>query len=643
MRAAKAVIGNQTALRSIAAQGRKSLVPDRPKISVGMATCGLAAGADEVFAALQQEVAKRDLPYLVTPTGCLGWCSQEPMLDVKLPGQPRLTYGRMDVRKARELVRSLEKHDLKLPWILGVTTRDPNPVTGSESIYARRLNGLSGVPRLKDLPVFRHQVRLVLRNCGLIDPASLEEYIARGGYLALIHALRELTPEQVLDEVTRSGLRGRGGAGFPAGTKWAALKRQTATPKYLVCNADEGDPGAYMDRAVLEGDPHSVLEGMLLGAYATGASQGVIYVRDEYPLAVQRIQEAIAQAETAGLLGEKIPAARRNGSFGFQVRVVKGAGAFVCGEETALIRSVEGHVGEPRTRPPYPVEKGLWGKPTAINNVETWANIPVIVQRGGEWFAKIGTATSKGTKVFSLVGAIKNTALIEVPMGISLRQIVEEIGGGIPDGKAFKAIQTGGPSGGCLPASQLDLQVDYESLTRAGAIMGSGGMIVMDESNCMVDIAKYFLTFLADESCGKCFSCRKGLERMQEVVTRICAGKGSERDLPLLEDLGWLVHETSLCGLGQTAPNPLMSTMKHFRAEYEAHVREHRCPAKVCRELIHYRIDPMLCDGCHACVRVCASEAILGEKKAVHEIDDARCIKCGACLEVCVPKAVEVH
>ncbi len=640
----RAVISTPAALRRVAAQGNRSLNPDRLKISVGMATCGLAAGADEVFAEVQQEVARQGLPYLVTPTACLGWCSQEPLVDVKLPGHPRLTYGRMDVRKARDLVRGLAKNDLKLPWVLGITNSDPNPVTGAESIYAEKLNGLSGLPLLKDLPVFRRQIRLVLRNCGLIDPASLEEYVARGGYLALLHALRELTPDQVLEEVTRSGLRGRGGAGFPTATKWAALKRQTATPKYLVCNADEGDPGAYMDRAVLEGDPHSVLEGMVLGAYATGASQGVIYVRDEYPLAVQRIQEAIVQAETAGLLGERIPAAGHNGSmpFSFSVRVVKGAGAFVCGEETALIRSVEGHVGEPRPRPPYPVEKGLWGKPTAINNVETWANIPVIVQRGGAWFSQIGTESSKGTKVFSLVGAIKNTALIEVPMGISLRQIVEEIGGGTPEGKAFKAIQTGGPSGGCIPATMLDLQVDYESLTRAGAIMGSGGMIAMDESNCMVDIAKYFLTFLADESCGKCFSCREGLQRMQEVVARICNGQGEERDLPLLEDLGWMVHQTSLCGLGQTAPNPLLSTIKHFRAEYEAHVREHRCPARVCRELIHYRIDPVLCDGCHACVRVCASEAILGEKKAVHEVDDARCIKCGACLEVCQPKAVLV-
>jgi NADH-quinone oxidoreductase subunit F/NADP-reducing hydrogenase subunit HndC len=629
-------------LRKAANRGRLTLLPLRPKIMVGAGTCGLAAGAEEVLAAIRDEVQKLRLPYLVSSTACIGWCSQEPLVDVRYPGRPRITYGRMDAARARELVRGLPRHDFKMEWAIGLMYTMDNSLTGRHSYFAKGRPKRNGVPEYSEIPLFRRQLRLVLRNCGLIDPTSLDEYIARGGYFALERALR-MEPEAIIGEVSRSGLRGRGGAGFPTGRKWRALREQPAAPKFLICNGDEGDPGAYMDRAVLEGDPHSVLEGMIIGGYAMGAAEGIIYVREEYPLAVERMRHAIAQAEGAGLLGDHIFSRKNGHAFGFQVRVVTGAGAFVCGEETALLRSVEGHVGEPRQRPPYPVERGLWGRPTCINNVETWANIPVIVMRGGDWYAGIGTDTSKGTKVFSLVGAVNNTALIEVPMGITLREIVEEVGGGIPGRRRFKAIQTGGPSGGCLPASLLNLPVDYESLTRAGAIMGSGGMIVMDESNCMVDIAKYFLTFLADESCGKCFSCRKGLERMQEVVSRIADGQGTEADLLLLEDLGWMVRETSLCGLGQTAPNPLLSTLRYFRDEFLAHVRDRRCPAKVCRQLIHYHIDPKLCDGCGACVHVCSSEAILGEKKAAHTIDDARCIKCGACLEVCQPRAVVVE
>jgi NADH:ubiquinone oxidoreductase subunit F (NADH-binding)/Pyruvate/2-oxoacid:ferredoxin oxidoreductase delta subunit len=486
--------------------------------------------------------------------------------------------------------------------------------------------------------MFARQMRIVLRNCGLIDPASLEEYAARGGYRALLRALAELQPEDVLREVTVSGLRGRGGAGFPTGLKWKVVRESPGEPKYVICNADEGDPGAYMDRGVLEGDPHSVLEGMAIGAYAMGASEGVIYVRAEYPLAVERLRTAIEQAEQAGLLGDGILGSR----FSFRVRIVRGAGAFVCGEETALIASVEGRVGEPRTRPPFPAQKGLWGKPTCINNVETWANLPVIILRGGHWYAGIGTGTSKGTKVFSLVGSVRNTGLIEVPMGIRLREIVEEIGGGSLQGRSLKAVQTGGPSGGCIPADKFHLTVDYESLTQAGSIMGSGGMVVMDSRNCMVDVARYFMEFLEEESCGKCFPCRVGTQRLREILSRICEGKGTEEDLALLDDLCWVVKETSLCGLGQTAPNPVLTTLRYFRDEYLAHVRERRCPAKVCRELITYYIEPALCDGCHACVQVCAAEAILGEKKAVHRIDNGKCIRCGACLEVCQPKAVMI-
>jgi NADH:ubiquinone oxidoreductase subunit F (NADH-binding) len=559
-------------------------------------------------------------------------------VEVLLPGWPRVTYGGLDARKARQLVQGLPEGDLKPDWAVGLTTREENPVSGRATRYCREPARVDGVPSQEALELFRYQVRLVLRNCGLIDPSSLDEYIARHGYFALQRALAKMKPEEIIDQIKGSGLRGRGGAGFPTGTKWKLMRQQAKEPKYIICNADEGDPGAYMDRAVLEGDPHSVVEGMIIGAYAMGASEGIIYVRDEYPLAVRRMEEAIGQAEDAGLLGENI----MNSGLSVRLRIAKGAGAFVCGEETALIASVEGHVGEPNQRPPFPVQRGLWGKPTCINNVETWANVPVIVMRGGEWYAKVGTSTSKGTKVFSLVGAINNTALIEVPMGITLRDVVYKVGGGIPDGRRFKAIQTGGPSGGCIPEQLLDLPVDYESLTKAGAIMGSGGMIVMDESNCMVDIAKYFLGFLSDESCGKCFPCRKGLQRMLEIVTRISEGQGTEDDLRLLEEMGWMIRETSMCGLGQTAPNPVLSTLRYFRDEYLAHVREKTCPAKVCKELVTYSIEPTLCDGCHACVHVCSSEAILGEKKDVHTIDAAKCIKCGACLEVCQPHAVQV-
>jgi NADH:ubiquinone oxidoreductase subunit F (NADH-binding)/NAD-dependent dihydropyrimidine dehydrogenase PreA subunit/(2Fe-2S) ferredoxin len=639
MSAAPTRIASLTDLLHAAARGRRTLLPHRPKILVGMASCGLAAGADEVYAAIGEEIASLQLPYVLAPTGCIGWCSQEPLVDVRLPHKPRITYGRMDARQARELVRGLADGDLKTQWAIGLLTGHDNPVTRTRLRYSRPSARVDGVPRYEDLDLFRQQIRLVTRNCGVIDPVNLDEYIARAGYLALHWALTGMRPEQIISEVARSGLRGRGGAGFPTGKKWEVMRRQPAKPKYIICNADEGDPGAYMDRAVLEGDPHSVLEGMTIGAYAMGASDGVIYVREEYPLAVKRMLEAIAQAEAAGLVGDNI----FHSGFSFHVRVAKGAGAFVCGEETALIASVEGRVGEPRQRPPYPAQKGLGGKPTCINNVETWANIPVILMRGGDWYARLGTAESKGTKVFCLVGAIKNPTLVEVPMGITLRQIVYEMGGGIPQGRKFKAIQTGGPSGGCIPESLLDLEVDYEGLIQAGAIMGSGGMIVMDSSTCMVDIARYFLTFLADESCGKCFSCRKGLERLRQIVTRIAEGLGSEGDLELIEDLGWMVRETSLCGLGQTAPNPVLSTLRYFRDEYLAHVREKRCPAKVCKELITYRIEPTLCDGCGACMRVCTSEAILGEKKKVHTIDAAKCIKCGSCLEVCQPQAVLVE
>lgn len=622
-----------------AVRGRATLYPDRPKVIVGMATCGQAAGAREVLEAAQEEAEKSGHTIQVSQTGCIGWCCQEPLLDVWLPGTGRITYGRIKPGRARQILRALPG-DLKLEWALAWMPGDDNTLTGAWTKYTANGAGkLSAIPVYRDVPMFKHQLRIVARNCGLIDPSNLDEYIARGGYQALYQALREMQPEQVVEEVIRSSLRGRGGAGFPTGKKWELLRRQSAGTKNIICNGDEGDPGAYMDRTELESDPHSVLEGMMIGGYAMGAAEGFIYVREEYPLAVQRMHEAIAQAEARGLLGKNL----FDSGFDFHIRVVKGAGAFVCGEETALIRSIEGRVGEPQQRPPYPVQQGLWGQPTVINNVETWANIPVILMRGADWYASIGTPTSKGTKTFCLVGAVQNTGLIEVPMGITLREIVCEIGGGIPGHRKCKAIQTGGPSGGCVPADKFDLPVDYESLSAVGSIMSSGGMIVMDEQSCMVDIAKFFLGFLEDESCGKCFTCRVGTQRLKQIVARISEGKGREEDLQLLDDLSWLVKESSLCGLGQTAPNPVLSTLRYFRDEYIAHIVEHRCPAKVCRELITFTIDPVTCNGCGACVQVCSGKAILGEKNELHTIEQARCTKCAACLESCKFDAVLVN
>jgi NADH:ubiquinone oxidoreductase subunit F (NADH-binding)/(2Fe-2S) ferredoxin/Pyruvate/2-oxoacid:ferredoxin oxidoreductase delta subunit len=639
----KAHIRTAKDLEKIAALGEKLLYPAGPKIMIGMATCGEAAGAREVLDAVREECKKKHLPYSIKETGCIGWCSQEPLMDVFLPGKGRITYGRMKPGRARQILNDLPKN-LHPEWAVAFMPGDDNELTGKFTRYtaAGKKNGeasIGGVPAYKDLPLFKHQLRIVMRNCGIIDPASFEEYVARGGYSAALKALTGRKPKQIIDEVTTAGIRGRGGAGFPTGIKWKAVHDQPSKVKYIICNADEGDPGAYMDRGVLEGDPHSVLEGMIIGAYAMGAGEGIIYVREEYPLAVTRMKEAIAQAEAVGLLGKNIFGT----GFDFDIRVVMGAGAFVCGEETAMIRSIEGRVGEPQQRPPFPAQRGLFGKPTCINNVETWANIPAILLRGGKWFASIGTEKSKGTKVFSLVGNIENTALIEVPMGTTLKQIVEEIGGGIPNGRTAKAIQTGGPSGGCIPAHLFDLPVDYDSLTKAGSIMGSGGMIVMDDHACMVDIAKYFLGFLEDESCGKCFTCREGTQRLKSIVARISEGKGTEEDLAVLEDLGWLVKEASLCGLGQTAPNPVLSTLRYFKDEYLAHIREKKCPARVCRELITFTIDPATCNGCGACVAVCSGKAILGEKKKLHTIEQAHCTKCGACLDICKFDAVLVQ
>jgi NADH:ubiquinone oxidoreductase subunit F (NADH-binding) len=495
------------------------------------------------------------------------------------------------------------------------------------------------IPKLSDIAFFSKQRLVVLRNRGLIDPEQIDEYIARDGYQALAQVLTSLSPEQVIQEVKASGLRGRGGAGFPTGQKWELCRKAAGTPKYVICNADEGDPGAFMDRSVIESDPHSVLEGMIIGAYAIGAEHGYVYIREEYPLAMKRLHIAIDQAKEYGLLGQDI----FGSGFNFDLIVHRGAGAFICGEETSLIASLEGRTPEPRIRPPFPAQSGLWDKPTNINNVETWVNVPVIISRGAKWFSSIGTETSKGTKIFSVVGKVNNTGLVEVPMGISLREIVYDIGGGVPGGKRFKAVQTGGPSGGCIPESLVDLPIDYERLAETGSIMGSGGLIVMDEQTCMVDVARYFLDFLRSESCGKCTTCREGIAAMHDIVADICNGEGKPEHIQLLEDLAEAVKDASLCALGGTAPNPVLSTLRYFRDEYEAHIVDKKCPAGVCRALIRYRIDPEKCKSCMLCNKQCPQQAIVGKVKEPQKIDEGKCIKCGVCIEVCKFEAVVVE
>ena len=575
----------------------------------------------KIKAAFEREIKKLGLEeeVQVIGTGCNGFCERGPVAVV----QPDdVFYQRL---KKEDIPFLAEEHFLKgrpVERLMYVPEDDEKPI-----------------PKMMDIEFFKHQRLIVLRNRGRMDPEKIDEYIAFDGYTALAKALTSMSPRKIIEEIKAAGLRGRGGAGFPAGIKWERCRTTPGKTKYLICNADEGDPGAYMDRSILEADPHAVLEGMTIGAKAIGAQRGFIYVRDEYPLAVERVRKAIEQAVDYGLLGKNI----LNTGFDFHVEVVRGGGAFVCGEETALMASIEGRVGRPRSRPPYPSEKGLWGKPTNINNVETWANVPIIIQRGAEWYSTLGTEKSKGTKVFSLVGKINNSGLVEVPMGIMLREIIYDIGGGIPGGKQFKAVQSGGPSGGCIPASLLDLTVDYEALTKAGAIMGSGGLIVMDEDTCMVDVALYFVSFLVEESCGKCTPCRVGLQRMKEMLTAITEGRGQEGDVERLEALAKTIQDGSLCGLGQTAPNPVLTTLKYFRDEYEAHINQKKCPAGVCKALIKYSIDAEKCTGCGVCLRACPVNAISGEKKQPHKIDEALCTVCGSCHEVCKFDAIVIE
>jgi NADH:ubiquinone oxidoreductase subunit F (NADH-binding)/(2Fe-2S) ferredoxin/NAD-dependent dihydropyrimidine dehydrogenase PreA subunit len=632
-------ITSEKDLQSVREEGLKSLRPGKTKIMVGMATCGLATGAGKVWDALLAEIKKAGMEIELHQTGCMGFCQEEPIVSVHEPGKPRIFYKKMTPEKAGELIAGLTNHALKTDWILGRDEAEPfsDGDTGKRDDAGQAPAVLAEIPLCSDLAFYRKQQKLALHNCGYIDPGNIAEYIARGGYLALCKALKEMTPLRIIDEIKRSGLRGRGGAGFPTGAKWESCRNAPGTPKYVICNADEGDPGAYMDRSVLEGDPHSVLEGMIIGAYAIGSHQGYVYVRNEYPLAIKRMRKAIEQAEAYGLLGENI----LGSGFTFKIKINRGGGAFVCGESTALMASLEGRVGEPRAKYIRSVARGLWDKPSNLNNVETWANVPLIINQGADWYAAIGTEKSKGTKIFSLVGKISNTGLVEVPMGMPLREIVYDIGGGIPGGKKFKAVQTGGPSGGCIPAELLDLPVDYEALSKAGSMMGSGGMIVMDEDTCMVDVAKYFLDFLEGESCGKCVPCREGVRRARQILVRITEGKGREEDIDALEDLALTLQDGALCALGSSAANPVLSTLRYFRDEYVAHIKHGRCPARVCKALIRYCIDPAACKGCTRCIKACPQAAITGEVKQPHVIDENKCIKCGACIEACKFGAIE--
>ena len=552
----------------------------------------------------------------VIATGCFGFCEKGPIVKI----MPDNTfYVQVKPEDAEEIVN---EHIIKGRKVERLLYKEPSKkVTVSDS---------------KHMEFYKKQLRIALRNCGFIDPENIEECIGRDGYSALAKCLTEMTPEAVIDEIKRSGLRGRGGGGFPTGLKWEFARKYQADQKYVVCNAAEGDPGAFMDRSIMEGDPHSVIEAMAICGYSIGASKGLVYIRAEYPLAIERLRIAIEQAEKYGLLGENILGT----DFSFHIEIRYGAGAFVCGEETALIHSMEGHRGEPTTKPPFPAESGYLNKPTNVNNVETLANIPVILNKGADWFASIGTERSKGTKVFALAGKINNVGLIEVPMGTTLREVIYEIGGGIKNGKKFKAVQTGGPSGGCLTEKHLDTPIDFDNLLAAGSMMGSGGMIVMDEDDCMVAVAKFYLEFIVEESCGKCSPCRIGNKRLLEILTRITEGKGTMEDLDNLRNLSQVIKDTALCGLGQTSPNPVLSTLEHFYDEYVAHIRDHKCPAGKCKALLSFRIDPQLCVGCTLCSRNCPVDAIIGERKEAHFIDTTKCIKCGTCKDKCKFNAI---
>jgi NADH:ubiquinone oxidoreductase subunit F (NADH-binding)/NAD-dependent dihydropyrimidine dehydrogenase PreA subunit/(2Fe-2S) ferredoxin len=609
----------------------------RPVIYLGMGSCGLAAGADEVLAGVRAHLDERQLDAAIVKVGCIGPCYLEPLLDVRLPGRPRLSYSNMTAELAVRTLDALLAGDVPKRHLVGrfdgapeaaEVGGDGHAAAVGEDGHGAHGDPFAAVPRFADHPMLRDQVRIVLRNCGIIDPDDLDHYLARGGYAALAQCLG-MPWHEVIETVRLAGLRGRGGGGFPTWQKWLLCRQTESDQRYLICNADEGDPGAFMNRSLIEGDPHAVLEGMLIAAYAIGASHGYVYIRAEYPLAIRRLRSAIAAMTDLGLLGDHI----LGSGFSFDITLKEGAGAFVCGEETALIASIEGRRGMPRTRPPYPAASGLWGKPTIINNVETLATLPAIIANGADWYAGHGTERSRGTKTFSLVGKVRRTGLIEVPFGMTLRHVIYDIGGGLV--KDFKAVQTGGPSGGCLGEEFLDTPIEYENLAAAGSIMGSGGLIVVDRDTCIVDTARYFLRFTQDESCGKCVPCRVGTGHLVGILDAICAGKGEVADLERLERLGRVIKRSALCGLGQTAPNPVLSSLKYFRGEYLEHIVEHRCRAAVCRDLVVYRIIPDRCTGCQRCVRVCPTGAITGPRAEIHNLDPDKCIKCRSCYEVC--------
>ncbi|MBN1437140.1 MAG: NADH-quinone oxidoreductase subunit NuoF [Sedimentisphaerales bacterium] len=607
----------------------------RPMIFLGTGTCGLGAGAGKTLKTIRDYIQLHDADIDVVEVGCVGLCAVEPIIEIQLPGRTRVAFAHADADSVSNILDAVLAE--KMP---------KHPIIGQ--YRNQQLQPWPDVPFIDEHPFFAPQTRWVLANCGIIDPSSIEQYIVHGGYQAFTRIIRQMTPPEVCDLVEQSGLRGRGGGGFLTGRKWKFALNAAADQKYLICNADEGDPGAFMDRAVIEGDPHRLLEGMAIAAYAIGASKAYVYLRAEYPLAIRRFKDAIAQAHEYGLLGKNI----FNSGYKLDIVIKMGAGAFVCGEETALINSIEGKRGMPRPRPPFPAIQGLFGKPTIINNVETLANLPAIAANGADWFNAVGTKTSKGTKVFALSGKVTNTGLVEVAMGTKIRQIIFDIGGGIPNGKAYKAVQIGGPSGGCIPTQHLDIEIDYESLKTVGAMMGSGGLVVMDEDNCMVDVAKFFMDFIQRESCGKCIPCREGTRRMLEILKRVTSSRRNEKPIEALERFKGVMHmtrlaeiikDTSLCGLGQTAPNPILSTLRWFRDEYEAHIYERRCPAGACTDLLQYSIDPNLCKGCTLCAKKCPSDAIMGSPKVPHYIIPDKCIGCGTCVDICRFNAVKVE
>jgi len=607
-------------LESLRKEINKKRDPHQPCITVCGGTGCQAYGCQKVVEGFKKEIEKQKLENKVTVrlTGCHGFCERGPLVVIHPKGT---FYQQVKVEDIPEIV-------------------DKTILTGEliERLLFEDQATKQKMLTEEEIPFYKKQMRLIFGNNGRIDPCSIEDYIALGGYAALSKALFSMKPEAIISEVKKSGLRGRGGGGFPTGTKWESCRKAEGDPKYFICNADEGDPGAYMDRSLLEGNPHSVLEGMVIGALAVGSHDGYIYVRNEYPLAVKNAATAIEQAEQYGFLGKNI----LGSGLDFEIKINRGGGSFVCGESSALFASIEGRIGEPRDKYIHATDKGLWDKPTTLNNVETWANVPLIINKGADWYSKIGTEGSKGTKIFSLVGKINNTGLVEVPMGITFREIIYEIGGGILKDRKFKAVQTGGPSGGCLPEKFLDLPIDFDALTEAGSMMGSGGMIVMDDRTCMVDVARYFLAFLEEESCGKCTPCREGLKKMKAILEAICGGRGKQGDIELLERLSQVLIDGAICGLGNTAPNPVLTTIRYFRDEYEVHINQKKCPGGVCKALIKYSIDPEKCTGCGACLKVCTAEAVTGERKQPHVIDTKKCIKCGACYEACKFDAVVV-